>query len=135
MRTHTFTTGDFDFAMPPELIAQHPAPERSASRLLDGSRAVPVDRVFRELPALLAPADLLVFNDTQVVKARLFGEKPTGGKLELLVERVLDDGTVAAHMKVRSRPWALCCRWPAASAPSCSAAGPMRAAPCSTCVF
>ncbi|MCA0325598.1 MAG: tRNA preQ1(34) S-adenosylmethionine ribosyltransferase-isomerase QueA [Proteobacteria bacterium] len=104
MRTHTFTTGDFDFALPPELIAQHPAPERSASRLLDGSRAVPVDRVFRELPALLAPADLLVFNDTQVVKARLFGEKPTGGKLELLVERVLDDGTVAAHMKVSKKP-------------------------------
>jgi S-adenosylmethionine:tRNA ribosyltransferase-isomerase len=87
----TFTVGDFDFALPPELIAQHPAAERSASRLLDGTATPPVDRIFRELPALLEPGDLLVFNDTQVVKARLFGEKPTGGKLELLIERVLQD--------------------------------------------
>ena len=71
-----FTTSDFDFALPPELIAQHPAPERSASRLLDGSGAAPMDRVFRDLPALLQPGDLLVFNDTQVVKARLYGHKP-----------------------------------------------------------
>ncbi|MFT3779261.1 MAG: tRNA preQ1(34) S-adenosylmethionine ribosyltransferase-isomerase QueA [Ottowia sp.] len=99
-----FHTSDFDFALPPELIAQHPAPERSASRLLDGRGAQAVDRVFRELPALLAPGDLLVFNDTQVVKARLYGEKPSGGKLELLVERVLEDGTVAAHMKVSKKP-------------------------------
>ena len=99
-----FTTSDFDFALPPELIAQHPAPERSGSRLLDGSGAQPVDRVFRDLPGLLRPGDLLVFNDTQVVKARLHGEKPTGGRLELLVERVLDDGTVAAHMKVSKKP-------------------------------
>ena len=100
----TFTTGDFDFALPPELIAQHPATERSASRLLDGRTASPVDRVFRDLPALLAPGDLLVFNDTQVVKARLFGEKPTGGKLELLVERVLEGGEVVAHMTVSKKP-------------------------------
>ena len=100
----TFTTSDFDFALPPELIAQHPAPERSGSRLLDGSGAAPVDRAFRDLPALLREGDLLVFNDTQVVKARLFGEKPSGGKLELLIERVLPDGTVAAHMKVSKKP-------------------------------
>ena len=100
----TFTTSDFDFALPPELIAQHPAPERSAARLLDGSGAAPVDRTFRDLPALLREGDLLVFNDTQVVKARLFGEKPSGGKLELLIERVLPDGTVAAHMKVSKKP-------------------------------
>ena len=99
-----FTTSDFDFALPPELIAQYPAAERSASRLLDGSGAQPVDRVFRDLPALLNAGDLLVFNDTQVVNARLFGEKPSGGKLELLVERVLADGTVAAHMKVSKKP-------------------------------
>ncbi len=99
-----FTTSDFDFALPPELIAQHPAPERSASRLLDGSGAQPVDRAFRDLPQLLRPGDLLVFNDTQVVKARLFGEKPSGGKLELLIERVLPDGSVAAHMKVSKKP-------------------------------
>ena len=100
----TFTTSEFDFALPPELIAQHPAPERSGSRLLDGSGAAPVDRTFRDLPTLLREGDLLVFNDTQVVKARLFGEKPSGGKLELLIERVLPDGTVAAHMKVSKKP-------------------------------
>ena len=100
----TFTTSEFDFALPPELIAQHPAPERSGSRLLDGSGAAPVDRAFRDLPTLLREGDLLVFNDTQVVKARLFGEKPRGGKLELLIERVLPDGTVAAHMKVSKKP-------------------------------
>jgi S-adenosylmethionine:tRNA ribosyltransferase-isomerase len=99
-----FTLGDFDFALPPDLIAQHPAAERSASRLLDGTGDRPVDRIFRELPALLAPGDLLVFNDTQVVKARLFGEKPTGGKLELLIERVIGDREVVAHMKVSKKP-------------------------------
>ena len=106
-----WSTSDFDFKLPPELIAQHPAAERTASRLLDASGAAPVDRIFRDLPALLNAGDLLVFNDTQVVKARLFGEKSTGGKLELLIERVL--GTqpgnpqgreVVAHMKVSKKP-------------------------------
>jgi S-adenosylmethionine:tRNA ribosyltransferase-isomerase len=100
----TFTVGDFDFALPPELIAQHPAGERSASRLLDATGAKPVDRIFHELPALLEPGDLLVFNDTKVVKARLFGEKPTGGKAELLIERVLSGREVAAHMRVSKKP-------------------------------
>ncbi len=100
----TYTTGDFDFALPPELIAQHPAAERSASRLLDGRGPEPVDRIFRDLPGLLRAGDLLVFNDTQVIKARLFGEKPTGGKLELLVERVLTGHEVVAHMKVSKKP-------------------------------
>ena len=100
----TYSLGDFDFALPPELVAQHPAPERSASRLLDGRRWPPADRVFRELPALLSPGDLLVFNDTQVVKARLYGEKPSGGRLELLVERVLAGAEVVAHMKVSKKP-------------------------------
>jgi S-adenosylmethionine:tRNA ribosyltransferase-isomerase len=100
----TFTLGDFDFALPPELIAQHPAAERSASRLLDGTGPAPADRIFRDLPGLLAPGDLLVFNDTQVVKARLFGEKPTGGKLELLIERVIGERDVVAHMKVSKKP-------------------------------
>ena len=99
-----FTLSDFDFALPPELIAQHPAPERSGSRLLDGRSPVPVDRIFRELPHLLKAGDLLVFNDTKVIKARLFGEKPTGGKLELLVERVLGGNQVAAHMRVSKKP-------------------------------
>ena len=99
-----FTVGDFDFALPHELIAQHPVSERSASRLLDGSGPHPADRIFRDLPALLEPGDLLVFNDTKVVKARLFGEKPTGGKVELLIERVLHGHDVVAHMKVSKKP-------------------------------
>ena len=99
-----FTLRDFDFALPPELVAQHPAVERSASRLLDGRGPAPVDRIFRTLPDLLDAGDLLVFNDTQVVKARLFGEKPSGGKLELLVERVLVGNEVVAHMKVSKKP-------------------------------
>lgn len=99
-----FTLGDFDFALPSELIAQHPAAERSASRLLDGTAPVPADRVFRDLPGLLNPGDLLVFNNTQVIKARLFGEKATGGRLELLVERVLPGHEVVAHMKVSKKP-------------------------------
>ena len=103
-RMPPFTLSDFDFDLPPELVAQHPAAERSAARLLDGSTTPPVDRIFRDLPALLRAGDLLVFNDTQVVKARLFGEKPTGGKLELLVERVLAGQEVVAHMKVSKKP-------------------------------
>ena len=87
-----------------QLIAQHPAATRSASRLLDGTGAAPADRRFADLPGLLREGDLLVLNDTQVVKARLFGEKPSGGKLELLVERVLADGTVAAHMRASKKP-------------------------------
>lgn len=102
--TRVYTLGDFDFALPPERVAQHPAAERSASRLLDGTGRLASDRIFRELPALLAPGDLLVFNDTRVLKARLFGEKPTGGKLELLVERVLGGNQVAAHMRVSKKP-------------------------------
>ena len=100
----TFTLSDFDFTLPPELIAQHPAPERSGSRLLDGTGTDPTDRIFRDLPALLNAGDLLVFNDTKVIKARLYGEKPTGGKLELLIERVLPGNQVAAHMRVSKKP-------------------------------
>ena len=100
----TFTLSDFDFTLPPELIAQHPAPERSGSRLLDGSGSTPADRIFRDLPGLLHPGDLMVFNDTKVINARLFGEKATGGKLELLVERVLSGNQVAAHMRVSKKP-------------------------------
>ncbi len=99
-----FTLSDFDFVLPPDRVAQHPAAERTASRLLDGTAANPVDRIFKSLPALLNRDDLLVFNDTRVVKARLFGEKPTGGKLELLVERVLQGQEVVAHMKVSKKP-------------------------------
>ena len=102
--SHTFTLSDFDFELPESLIAQHPTAERSASRLLDGRQAELANRTFKDLPSLLQRGDLLVFNDTQVIKARLFGEKPTGGKLELLVERVLTDHEVVAHMKVSKKP-------------------------------
>ncbi|MBT9507830.1 tRNA preQ1(34) S-adenosylmethionine ribosyltransferase-isomerase QueA [Rhodoferax sp.] len=102
--TRAFTLSDFDFVLPETLIAQHPAPERSGSRLLDGTQNTPVDRTFRDLPTQLRSGDLLVFNDTKVVKARLFGEKPTGGKLELLIERVLGGNQVAAHMRVSKKP-------------------------------
>ncbi len=102
--TRAFTLSDFDFVLPEALIAQHPAPERSASRLLDGTQSPASDRIFRNLPSLLRHGDLLVFNDTKVVKARLFGEKPTGGKLELLIERVLGGNQVAAHMRVSKKP-------------------------------
>ena len=102
--SHTYTLSDFDFELPESLIAQHPASERSASRLLDGRHAEFANRTFKDLPSLLKAGDLLVFNDTQVVKARLFGEKPTGGKLELLVERVLTNHEVVAHMKVSKKP-------------------------------
>ena len=99
-----FALSDFDFELPQNLIAQHPAAERSGSRLLDGTGATSVDRIFRELPSLLKAGDLLVFNDTQVINARLFGEKATGGKVELLIERVLGGNQVAAHLRVSKKP-------------------------------
>jgi S-adenosylmethionine:tRNA ribosyltransferase-isomerase len=99
-----YTLDDFDFSLPAELIAQRPTPERSASRLLDGRGTTPADRVFRELPSLLDAGDLLVFNDTRVIKARLYGEKPTGGAIEALVERVLPGHEVLAHLRASKSP-------------------------------
>ena len=104
MSSRTYTLSDFDFALPPELIAQHPAAERSGSRLLDGTGAQPADRVFRDLPSLLRPGDLLVFNDTRVIKARLLGHKPSGGAVEALVERVLAGHEVWAHLRSSKSP-------------------------------
>jgi S-adenosylmethionine:tRNA ribosyltransferase-isomerase len=101
---HTYTLSDFDFALPCELIAQHPTPERSASRLLDGRSWPPADHIFRELPALLNPGDLLVFNDTRVIKARLYGAKDSGGAVEVLVERVLPGHEVWAHLRASKSP-------------------------------
>jgi len=98
------TVADFDFDLPSQLIAQHPAAERSGARLLDGTGAVPVDRAIRDLPALLQRGDLLVFNDTRVIKARLLGEKPTGGAVEALVERVLPGHEVLAHLRASKSP-------------------------------
>ena len=102
--SRSFTLADFDFTLPPELIAQHPAAERSGSRLLDGIAAPAVDRIFRELPSLLRAGDLLVFNDTRVIKARLLGSKATGGSVEALVERVLPSGEVLLHLRASKSP-------------------------------
>jgi S-adenosylmethionine:tRNA ribosyltransferase-isomerase len=99
-----FTLSDFDFELPPELIAQQPAGERSASRLLDGRAEAPVDRAFRDLPSLLRPGDLLVVNDTKVLKARLLGVKASGGAVEALVERIEPQGTVLAHLRASKAP-------------------------------
>ncbi len=96
---------DFDYALPPELVAQHPSAERAASRLL---RVEPTgemrDLAFRDLPSLLDAKDLLVFNDTRVIKARLRGRKDTGGEVEVLVERVLGPDTALAHVRASKTP-------------------------------
>jgi S-adenosylmethionine:tRNA ribosyltransferase-isomerase len=98
------TLSDYDFDLPPHLIAQTPLPERGASRLLhvDGERLI--DRHFGDLADLLNPGDLLVFNDTRVLKARFFGVKASGGKVEVLVERVLDTRTVLAQVRASKSP-------------------------------
>jgi len=97
---------DFDFELPKDLIAQRPAKERASSRLLclDGNSGLLVDRVFRELPGLLGPHDVIVLNDTKVIKARLYGAKRTGGQVEVLVERLLDAATALAQMRVSKPP-------------------------------
>lgn len=99
-------TSDFDFDLPPELIAQFPAQERSQSRLLhlDGASGALADGRFSDLPQFLKPGDLLVFNDTRVIKARLFGVKDSGGKLEVLIERVLDEHQALAHIRASHAP-------------------------------
>jgi S-adenosylmethionine:tRNA ribosyltransferase-isomerase len=97
-------TADFDFHLPDALIAAHPAPERSASRLLDGTGALPQDRRFADLPGLLRPGDLLVFNDTRVIKARLLGRKASGGAVEVLVERVLPGHEALVHLRASKSP-------------------------------
>lgn len=81
---------DFDYELPPELIAQHPPPERGASRLLhlDAASGALADLSFADLPGLVGPEDVVVVNDTRVIKARLFGRKTTGGKVEVFVERI-----------------------------------------------
>src|SRR5690242_16430251 len=98
------TLRDFDFSLPPELIAQHPAPQRSGSRLLDGTGDALVDRWFRDLPQRLQPGDLMVFNDTRVIKARLLGAKASGGAVEVLVERVLPGSEAWAHVRASKSP-------------------------------
>lgn len=97
---------DFDFELPPELIAQSPLPERSASRLLwlDPKAGSRQDRMFRELPQFLRPGDLLVFNDTRVLPARLYGRKDTGGAVEILIERVTGAHEATVQLGVSKKP-------------------------------
>jgi S-adenosylmethionine:tRNA ribosyltransferase-isomerase len=99
-------TDDFNFDLPDELIAQFPAPERRASRLLrlDGASGELRDAWFRQLPDLLAPEDLLVFNDTRVIKARLTGHKESGGKIEALVERIIGTHEALAQIRASKSP-------------------------------
>lgn len=97
---------DFNFDLPPELIAQAPLPQRSASRLLtlDVSTRSWRDRMFRELPSLLRKGDLLVFNDTRVLPARLYGRKPSGGAVEILIERVTGAHEAVVQLGVSKKP-------------------------------
>ncbi|SHH56888.1 tRNA preQ1(34) S-adenosylmethionine ribosyltransferase-isomerase QueA [Massilia sp. CF038] len=99
-----YSLSDFDFELPPERIAQLPLPNRSASRLLHVDGQTLVDRQFADIVDLLAPGDLLVMNDTRVLKARFFGVKETGGNVEVLVERVLDNRTVLAQVRASKSP-------------------------------
>lgn len=96
---------DFDFYLPEELIAQYPAVNRTASRLLhlqaDGKLS---DSLFTRLPDLLNPGDVLVFNDTRVIKARLFGHKVSGGKVEVLIERIFDEHHALAQIRASKPP-------------------------------
>lgn len=97
-------TSDFYFDLPSELIAQHPLPERTASRLLTLCDGAINDALFSHIGELLQPGDLLVMNNTRVIPARLFGQKETGGKVEVLVERVLDEHRVLAHVRASKSP-------------------------------
>ncbi len=98
---------DFDYVLPLELIAQHPPSVRGESRLLHVDGATNIDRQFAELLSLTKPGDVMVFNDTKVINARLFGEKASGGRIEALVERVLSaesSATVLVHLRASKSP-------------------------------
>jgi S-adenosylmethionine:tRNA ribosyltransferase-isomerase len=99
-----YALSDFDFDLPSELIAQIPLPERAASRLLQVGREQFTDRVFSELIDLLQAGDVLVFNDTRVLNARFLGVKESGGKVEVLVERVIDTLTALVQIRASKSP-------------------------------
>jgi len=100
------TKSAYHFDLPQALIAQTPLAERSASRLLclDRGTGAYQDRRFRELPELLDPRDIVIFNDTRVIPARLYGHKASGGRVEILIERLLDDQNAWAHLKASKTP-------------------------------
>ena len=97
---------DFDYELPPALIAQHPSAQRSASRLLHlkAESGEVHDRAFRDLPQLVRRGDLFIINDTRVIKARLTGRKASGGKIEVLIERVLDHERALAQVRASKTP-------------------------------
>jgi S-adenosylmethionine:tRNA ribosyltransferase-isomerase len=99
-------TDDFDFFLPPDLIAQEPPADRTASRLLhlEGRGGSVTDRVFRDLPSLVVPGDVVVLNDTRVLKARLMGRKKNGGRVEVLVERVVGQNEAVVHIRASHAP-------------------------------
>jgi S-adenosylmethionine:tRNA ribosyltransferase-isomerase len=101
----SLSVSDFDYELPPELIAQHPSADRAGSRLLhlDAHGALH-DRRFADITALLRAGDLLVFNDTRVIKARLTGHKASGGKIEVLVERITEPRRALAHVRASKSP-------------------------------
>jgi S-adenosylmethionine:tRNA ribosyltransferase-isomerase len=102
------TTDDFDYALPPELIASRPSKERSASRLLRltgaGLGCQIEDHAFADLARFVSAGDVMVFNDTRVIKARLYGEKESGGRIEIMVERLLGDNRVLAQIRASKSP-------------------------------
>ncbi len=97
---------DFNFELPDELIARYPKTERTASRLLqlNGNSGELTDRTFKDVLEIVQPGDLLVFNNTRVIPARMFGRKASGGKLEVLVERMLDEHSILAHVRCSKPP-------------------------------
>ena len=97
---------EFSYDLPASLIAQAPLSQRSASRLLivDGAEGNHCDAMFQSLPDILQAGDLLVFNNTRVIPARLFGRKQSGGKVEVLIERILDDRLVLAFVRASKAP-------------------------------
>lgn len=104
INSRAMRTSDFDFHLPEELIAQYPLEQRTASRLLHVSGEQLIDRHFSDICDLLSPNDLLVFNNTRVIPARLHGHKESGGKVEVLIERVLDEHHVLAHVRASKSP-------------------------------
>lgn len=97
-------TDEFTFELPQHLIAQHPPKQRGASRLLHLKKEGCEHRMFAELPGLLREHDLLILNNTRVIKARLFGQKESGGNIEVLVERILDEHEVWAQVRASKTP-------------------------------
>lgn len=104
----SLTVNDFDFFLPPELIAQHPAPQRGGSRLLTVRAGIGGgvfdDLLFADLPNLLRAGDLLVFNDTRVIKARFFGNKESGGRVEVMLERILNNHQALCQIRASKAP-------------------------------